>query len=59
MDIMPTIIDKCGINVIESVAGKNLFKEDKYDYLMIEDHKTFDVSLGQTIERRGILNEKD
>lgn len=59
MDVYPTILNACQIKYDQVIMGKDLFNvEEKYEWLLIEDHLTFNVSLGQTIESWAIRNEK-
>ena len=60
MDIYPSVLQKCGLSIPNIIHGKNLFdNEDVYEWLLIEDHKNFGVSLGQTIERWAIKTNKN
>lgn len=58
MDIYPTICDYAHINIQHEIEGIDLFREEEYPYVFIEDHKTFNVELGQAIELWAIINEK-
>lgn len=58
MDIYPTICKYAGISVPNEIEGIDLFQEKEYPYLFIEDHKTFNAEMGQTIEFWAIKNKK-
>ena len=54
MDIYPTILDFCSIEYDQKeIDGLSLFSDNEHEFIMIEDHRTFGVDLGQTIERWG------
>lgn len=54
MDIYPTILDFCSIEFDQNeIDGLSLFSDNEHEFIMIEDHRTFGVDLGQTIERWG------
>ena len=57
MDIGPTLCEVVGINIPYSIDGISLFDENGSDYVVISDHKTFNVDLNQTIEYWGIYNK--
>jgi hypothetical protein len=57
MDIYPTILNYCNIVYEKTIRGKDLFSDNCYDWLLVEDHKTFSVDMGQSIERWAIRNK--
>ncbi len=59
MDIYPTIMNLADIDIKEhQLDGMSLMNEEEHEYLLMEDHKTFNCELGQTIEYWGVRNKK-
>lgn len=59
MDIYPTVCEKGGFEYSpESIEGISLCSGYEKKFIMIEDHKTFNSDLGQTIEYWGFWTKK-
>lgn len=59
MDIYPTVCEEGGLEYNEkSIEGISLCSKEEKEFIMIEDHKTFNAELGQTIEYWGIRTKK-
>lgn len=58
MDIGPALCEKAGLKIPYEVDGISLLSKKGHDYIVINDHKTFDVGINQTIEYWGIYTQK-
>lgn len=54
MDIGATVLELAGLEMPYSQEGISLLSDQEHKYLLIEDHKTFRVTIDQTIEIWGI-----
>lgn len=57
MDIGPTLCDVAGLEIPYDIDGFSLFSDITPEYLVINDHKTFAVSINQTIEYWAIYDK--
>lgn len=59
MDVYPTLCNYAHITYDGSkISGIDLRDEKEYEYILIEDHKTFSALLTQTIEYWGVRTKK-
>lgn len=59
MDVYPTLCNYAGITYDRSgIKGIDLRDKEEYEYIILEDHKTFSALLTQTIEYWGIRTKK-
>lgn len=58
LDIGPTVCDMAGVRLPYHIDGLSLVGEEKHECILIEDHKNFDVTFGQTIEIWGVRSKK-
>ena len=58
MDIYPTICNCAQIDIQYEIEGIDLFERKEYSSFFVEDHKTFNAELGQTIEFWAVVNKK-
>lgn len=56
LDIFPTVMDMAGLEIPKNIDGKSLLREG-HEYVLIEDHETFSVKLGQTIEHWAVVKD--
>ena len=58
LDIGPTLCEIAGLSIPYRIDGKSLLDSDGSEYIVISDHKSFNVDLCQTIEYWAIYNER-
>ena len=56
LDVFPTVMDMAGLKISKELDGKSLLG-DGHEYVLIEDHDTFSVKLGQTIEHWAVIRD--
>lgn len=55
LDLFPTICSLESWDVPTEISGKMLSNQNGHDYLLAEDHSTFDVTFGQRIEKWAVI----
>lgn len=58
MDIGITLCEKASLKIPYVTDGISLLSEKGHDYIIVNDHKTFDVGINQTVEYWGIHTKK-
>jgi hypothetical protein len=58
MDVYPTVRQIIGIASNANIDGKSLFEEHGHDYIVIEDHDDFSVSMSQVIDKWAVRTER-
>lgn len=54
LDVFPTVCEMVNYKWNNAIDGKSL-SGDGHEYILMEDHKNFNLELGQTIERWAVL----
>lgn len=58
IDIYPTVCDFINIKTSDEIDGISLLSSKEHDYIMLEDHREFNITLSQTIEYWGIVDRQ-